>query len=791
MPELFCISEPAPAQGTGFKECHNEKDGQANSCDAPGKDCETMKAEILAPAGNRDAFEAALAAGADAVYFGLPLFGARAFAKNFSLEEAREIIEKAHLYGMKAYITMNTLLEEDQMEQAADYARRLQEMGADALIIQDLGLIHLLHHTLPDLELHASTQLSVNAPEQIEVLKKMGVKRVVLARECTLEEIKACKKAGLELEVFVHGALCISYSGQCQFSRVRYGRSGNKGACAQPCRMEYTLLEDGRPVPVQGRYLLSPRDLSVLQDIPALEKAGVDSLKIEGRMKSPVYVYESVLKARKAREGKKLNQEDLRELKSAFNRGYTSGHLHGASGLDLMNPAAGNHQGVPAGEVIRTAPGRVTISLSAPLHQNDGIRFVSQKGESGCHVNFLYDSKGRLIREAEAGDVVSVKTDARTTKGARVQKTIDSQLEKEVQQEMDHLKRKVPVTFRVRALRPQEPLELILEDGEHTVSVVSEPLQEAKSRPSDAAYFEKQLKKTGDTFVRVEKVVCELDQPVFIGMPQLNALKREAIEQLAKERTWVQPVSVKPYEVHLSAVNPPKSFAEIHLKDQAVPLQSSSLLLYSEAGFPGTAPIALLAGQKRKKTEPEISAESPEEKQPSLVTHFSPGELVRGLNITNSYALAALLEAGYQGAVLSEEMSAENRRALLENFRARYGFAAPVVQTVYEKPRLMIMNHCPVNTALADGSRTHCARCHLKRYELQGKDGRKVWLKGNPACQMELFDETADNKIGLLPDYAAEGIQAFRLVFTDESPKRTEEILQEYTAALQHRQSAE
>lgn len=173
------------------------------------------------------------------------------------------------------------------------------------------------------------------------------------------------------------------------------------------------------------------------------------------------------------------------------------------------------------------------------------------------------------------------------------------------------------------------------------------------------------------------------------------------------------------------------------------------------------------------------------------MTHLSPGDIVRGLNITNSYALAALLEAGYQGAVLSEEMSAENRRALLKNFRARYGFAAPVVQTVYEKPRLMIMNHCPVNTALADGSRKNCARCHLKRYELQGKDGRKVWLKGNPACQMELFDETADNRIQSLPEYEAEGIQAFRLVFTDESAKKTQEIFQSYTQVLPQKPAAE
>lgn len=273
---------------------------------------ETMKkkAEILAPAGSREALEAAWAAGADAVYFGLPQFGARAYAKNFTLEEARNIIKEAHLGGKKVYITMNTLLEESQMEEAAAMAEQLYEMGADALIVQDLGLIHLLHHTLPDLELHASTQLSVTTPSQIEQLRKLGIQRVVLAREATVEEIEACAKTGMELEVFVHGALCISYSGQCRFSQVRYGRSGNKGACAQPCRMEYTLEKNGKPVETQGSFLLSPRDLSLVEQIPMLEKAGAASLKIEGRMKSPEYVYASVLAAKKAREGKKLSRED-------------------------------------------------------------------------------------------------------------------------------------------------------------------------------------------------------------------------------------------------------------------------------------------------------------------------------------------------------------------------------------------------------------------------------------------------------------------------------------------------
>lgn len=764
-----------------------------------------MNAEILAPAGNRDAFEAALAAGADAVYFALPLFGARAFAKNFSLKEAGEVIRKAHLYGMKTYITMNTLLEEDQMEQAAQMAGELMDLGVDALIIQDLGLIHLLHHRYPELELHASTQLSVNTAEQVETLKKMGVSRVVLARECTLEEIEACKKAGLELEVFVHGALCISYSGQCQFSNIRFGRSGNKGACAQPCRMEYTLLEDGRTVPSDGKFLLSPKDLSVLQEIPELEKAGVDSLKIEGRMKSPVYVYESVLKARKAREGKKLSRADLDELKSAFNRGYTTGHLHSASGLQLMNPKAGNHQGVPVGEVIKTAPGRVTIRLSAPLHQNDGIRFINRNSEEGCHVNFMYDVKGKLISEGRPGETVSVKTDLRTWPGSEVRKTIDSVLEKEVKNEVEHPHRQIPASFHVIARESGIPLELVLSDGKNEVRVQGEPLQEAKSRPADQESFEKQLKKTGDTFAQITEVTCDLDQPVFVPIPQLNALKRKAIDELAELRMKARVKPRMEYQVKLPVQKTPEDIVEVHLLQQVEPVKEAGLPVFSDMGFAQTEKTILLTPDKKKNTSKksrntadqtagfaaEEKAEQTEKNLPTLVNHLNPGKIIKGVNVSNSYAIAALIEAGYEGAVLSEEMSEENRKAMMDAFKKRYGFEAPVIQTVYEKPRLMIMNHCPVNTLLEDGTRTNCSRCHQKKYELLGKDGKKVRMLGNPICQMELFDEEPIDKMDRIPQYEEDGIHAFRLVFSDENASRTASVLEEFKASQKGEQSEE
>ena len=715
-----------------------------------------LHAEVLAPAGNEQALQAAFAAGADAVYFGLPLFGARAFAKNFTLEQAAKAIEEAHLAGKKIYITMNTLLEEDQMEQAFDYARKLHEMGADALIIQDLGLIHLLHHRLPGLELHASTQLSVSTPFQIEQLKKLGVSRVVLAREATLDEIKACAATGMELEAFIHGALCISYSGQCRFSQVRYDRSGNKGACAQPCRMEYTLEENGKEVPVKGHYLLSPRDLSLVRNIPELVRAGVYSLKIEGRMKSPEYVYESVLAARKGVDGQKLGDQDLEKLKTAFNRGYTLGHAFEKKGLELMNPQTSNHQGVELGEVLGQKGDRVKIRLDHDLAQNDGLRFVKGDFQSGGNANFIYDAKGRLTNFAPAGSVVEVKVAGRILYGAKVRKTTSFEMSKEVENAMKKNHATLPVDMRLSAEAIGQPLELEVFDGSHTVKVNGEPLQKARKAPTADEQIAKSLAKTGNTFARVENIQTDLPAYAFIPVKVLNEMRREALEKLKEIRKTRTPISVCDYDFKPQQPEPLKDAAWIMRKEQNVP---DGLLQISEFPLPDTRPKAALYQDEGLFTD-----------------HLGRGKIIENMNITNSYALAALLELGYQGAVLSNELGDQARKDLLEAFQARYGFEAPVMMTVYEKPRLMIMKHCPVNTALKDGQRKNCSLCRTNRYTLKGKDGRRAILYGNPDCRMQVFDEYPIDRIDQIPKFEKEGIPAFQLIFTDEDSSQTRKI---------------
>ena len=724
-----------------------------------------MNVEILAPAGNMESLKAAFAAGADAVYFGLPLFGARAFAQNFTLEQAKEVIEQAHQVSKKIYITMNTLIEEDQMEQAYSFAKALHEMGVDALIVQDLGLIHLLHHRLPQLELHASTQLSVTTPYQIEQLRKLGIKRVVLAREATIEQIEACAKTGMELEAFVHGALCISYSGQCRFSQVRYDRSGNKGACAQPCRMEYTLLEDGKAVATQGRYLLSPRDLSLINKIERMHQAGVYSFKIEGRMKSPEYVYQSVHAAKMAIAGHPLTAEQLNQLKTAFNRGYTLGHTFEQTGLSLMNPKTSNHQGVEIGEVLFQKNDRVRVKLSADLCQNDGLRFVSGQYEAGGVANFIYDAKGKLINKAKAGQIVDIKINQRVNKGAIVRRTSSFEMTKEVENAIKKNKPQANVDFYFEATQIGQPLRLVASDGVHTVEVEQGELQQAKTAPTSPEQIEHALSKTGNSWASVRHIEIQLGDNPFIPNKMVNELRRLALEQLDQKRSQKQDIQEFDYDFTLNSCAQPASFVEITKQEQAI---TDGLLQVSEFPLENSTHKASLIHD-----------------QGLYCDHLGEGQIVENMNITNSYALAALLDLGYQGAVLSGELSKSGRADLLAAFKSRYGFDSPVIYTVYEKPRLMVMKHCPVNTALKDGQRKHCALCRQHQYSLKGKDGKLAYLYGNVDCNMQIFDEDAIDCIDQIDQLQQQGIHAFRIVLSVENKSQSQAIRKRFLQKVQ------
>lgn len=727
-----------------------------------------MNPEILAPAGSMESLNAAIAAGADAVYFGLPNFGARAYANNFTLEQTKEIIQRLHLVNMKAYITMNTILYEDEIEQAYEWAYELYKMGADALIIQDLGLIQLLHKRLPDLELHASTQLSVNTPEQIEQLKKLGVKRVVLARECTLEQIQACAETGMEIEIFIHGALCISYSGQCQFSKIRMDRSGNRGQCAQPCRMEYVLEENGKPVSTNGAFLLSPKDLSLIQDVASLKNAGVASLKIEGRMKSQEYVYESVLKTREALEGKKLSQKDMKELKVTFNREYTKGHTFHQTGENLMNAKSSNHQGIEIGKVVSRNKKRVKIKLFDDLALNDGIRFKGEKFSNGLHVNLMYNNKNQRIQQAYRGQIVEVEFDKPVENNSVVLKTIDSVLKKQVKKEIDSSTRQIAASCSVKCQGIGDKLVLAIQEGSNLITVQSEETaQPAQKRPTNEEVLKQQLLKTGNSFVYFDEFHFDLADNIYFSLSAINALKNKAIEQLKAKKLEYNVQPPQTYECRLNPVTLNTLFAQIDHKSQRLS-EFENITWLSEWPIENTYSVGTL-----------------QETNKDMVSHLSKGTWIQDMNVTNSYALDALLTLGYQGIVISDEMNLEQIQAMSEAFYKRHQFFAPVIARIYQHPRLMILNHCPVNTLLKDSKRKNCALCRQNEYTLKGKDGKRAYLKGDRQCHMRLYDEKPINRISWIPALKEWGIHAYEMIFMHVSSPDEKKLIEKAENLIQ------
>ena len=722
-----------------------------------------MATEILAPAGNLESLQAAFAAGCDAVYFGLPNFGARAYANNFTMEQTHKMIQQAHVLGIKVYITMNTMLYENEIEEAYQWAKQLYEFGVDALIIQDLGFIHLLHHRLPKLELHASTQLSVNSPRQIEQLKKLGVSRVVLARECTLEQIQACVDTGVEIEVFVHGALCISYSGQCQFSSVRYHRSGNRGMCAQPCRMSYTLEKDGKPLDYAHEFLLSPKDLSLLDHVDVLEKMNVASLKIEGRMKSPEYVYTAVSKARKVLEGKKLNDQDREELMVSFNRGYTLGHAYAKTGLDLMNMKTSNHQGIEIGKVVKVFKNRIQIQLHHDLAQNDGIRFESKNHSDGCYVNFMYDMNNHLIKEGKANQVVEVEGPKGIRVGSIVRKTVDFHLQKEVHHEIEHYNRQVDIYGHISCAGVGKPLVLkVWDDAHHGVEKRSEEVASlAQNRASDESVVSKQLYKTKGSWANFKDITYDLEPNIYFSISTMNALRREAIDALQACRQHVEYEEEKPYTYIPSVTAQKHLFVEIQNPKQKEKIDGVEWV--SEADYTDLKKAVLTKDSG------------------DIVNHLGYGKIVTNLNVANSYAIAALLELGYECIGLSEELDLDQTRQLMDAFEKRYHQNAPVFVTIYQKRRMMIMQHCPINTIEKDGTRTHCAQCKMHSYTLKGKDGRRVICLGDSLCNMRLFDEDPTDLLSDLEVYKSMNISSFYVNFVNETKDERIRVLQALT----------
>lgn len=484
--------------------------------------------ELLAPAGEFESLRAAILNGANAVYVGGKAFSARQSADNFDDNEMVEAVRFCHSYNAKIYVTINTLMNNSEIQAGANYAAYLYSIGVDAILVQDIGFLKVLREQLPDMEVHGSTQMTVHNLEGVNLLYNMGVKRVVLSRELSIKEIKYIKEnTKAEIEVFVHGAMCISFSGQCLFSSMLGGRSGNRGKCAQPCRMQYTINDKG-----EKAYFLSPKDLSTLDFIQDIIDIGVDSLKIEGRMKKPEYVATVISSYRRAIDGNR-KPEDYEKVTQVFNRGgFTSGYFLGKQGKDMMSPERPKNWGTYLGLVLSSRGKFATIKLEKPLNVGDGVElFYKQTGAPVSSINV----NGKKVVTANKGETAEIYLEG-AQKGDVVYKSLDIKLVKEAEESYKGKNLlKTPLSGNFWAIKGSNiTLNLQAPSGQYVEEIGDEP-EIAMKTPTSEEKVRDSLSKTGDTPFYFEKLNIELDKDIVIPVSKINSLRREAIEALQDE----------------------------------------------------------------------------------------------------------------------------------------------------------------------------------------------------------------------------------------------------------------
>lgn len=491
-----------------------------------------MKKELLSPAGDFETLKQAIHNGCDAVYIGGKKFGARKFAPNFDNDEIIKAVKYAHLYGVKLYVTVNTIIYEEEINDFLEYITFLHKSNVDAVIMQDIGMIKLVRKVLPNLDIHVSTQAHTHNIEQIRLLEKLGVTRIVVAREMSIDEINKLD-TNLEIEAFIHGALCVCYSGQCLFSSLLLDRSGNRGACAGICRLPFKLIENNQEVKTEGNYLLSTKELNTLDHIKDLLNSNITSFKIEGRMKTGTTIgfitrlYRKLIDHYERNEEIALTEEENKELLSLFNREYTSGYLF--NNKDIMNIKSPNHIGIRIGKVIDITPKKIKIKLEDELNQEDGIRFYNSK--LGMTANYIYDIKDNLINKGGKDDIIYLDNKINLEKEDIVYKTVDSKLLKELE---NYDEKKISIDIKVNI--KNSILELILDDNENTVINSDNIVEKAINSGTSEERIIEQLSKLGNTPFILNNIEINKTDNIFIPISKLNELRRKAVEELISIR---------------------------------------------------------------------------------------------------------------------------------------------------------------------------------------------------------------------------------------------------------------
>ena len=765
--------------------------------------------ELLAPVGSFDALKAAVQNGANAVYLGGKDFSARASANNFDREELIEAVKYAHIRDVRVFVTTNTLIKQDEIEDFVEYAKFLYDIDVDALIMQDIGVAMLIHDLLPDFELHASTQMVAHSLEDVQYLESIGFKRVVLARELTVDEIKyICDNTNVDIEIFVHGALCVCYSGGCLMSSMIGNRSGNRGRCAQPCRQKYTMIDisTGEEIHSNGEYLLSTKDLNTIEDVDKIIETGVLSLKIEGRMKKPEYVatvinsYRNAIDEYQATKKVNISTETMEDLYTIFNRKFTKGLILGEVGEDVMNSNVPNNQGLYVGKVVdyNKKAKRLKIKLEGTLKKGDGI-------------NLGGGTIGRIIKGKEIaqigykGETIELDFIGEARKNQPVFKTSDTNLidkaQKTYTQDKEFAKSLIDAEITIK-LGEYPELKLI-DKNNNSVTVKGDKLVEKALKVAlGEEKIETQIKKLGNTPYELDDLKINLDEGVSMPISLINQMRREAIELLDEARIPVKGRAYKDSKIKYS----PKKYAKdtnsnskirvkinniealksiinldidmIYYEDVSTLEQAMAMATANNKKLIYSAPrIVRNKEYKRLEKSNEYCKENVQISALGQVKYYKENsenvsfDVDYYLNPFNSETINHYKKEGATTVCISQELN-------IHEIKETTKYTDMEIETVaYGYIPMMLSEYCPMGVVARSCKKDkRCATCKESKYVLRDFKGEEYRISQDLFCRSTIYNSIANCLINNLDELLDAGINVFRLDFTHESPELISKI---------------
>jgi len=717
--------------------------------------------ELLAPVGSMESLFAAVENGADAVYLGGKLFSARQYASNFDNEELKKAVEYAHLRNVKLYVTVNILIDDLEMKETLDFIKYLYDINVDGLIVQDLGLAYLVKTIFPDFDLHGSTQMTINNLPGAIFLSNFGFKRVVLARETPIEEIKRIyNNADIQLEGFIHGALCVCYSGQCLMSSILGGRSGNRGKCAQPCRMTYSIVDYEKGEVIfdewKDKYLISTKDLNTLEYIESITDSGIMSLKIEGRMKRAEYVATVVKNYRQVLDFgvKSITEKNKEDLLQIFNREFTKGLMFKDFGRDFISYDRPNNRGVAVGRIEKVDKKFIHIKLFKDLEKGDGIEIETKSGEhKGIVSNF----------SANKGDILRIKKIDGAVDGSIVYRTSSSKLIEESLESYKDYKIKYPIDMKISvSIGAPASLEIVFDDN--VIQVKSDyVVEKAQNVVLTEERIKKQLLKLNDTLYYGNNISVNLEENAFIPLSEINKLRRDGIEKLNEYRLNLWKRESIDYK---NVENKVKKYFELQKKkDNSKEKKISISLLRREQfdqldldkldrlyiGFDEDLRSCILSAKEKGievylltdrilySKELDILKDKIEKVKDIIdgvsVSNLGTLQFIRdnfdlkihgdyGLNIFNSFTVEALKQEGINSLTLSYELNMKQIKRIAEKNQVEYEAIG------YGYLPLMIMTHCPMSLVKDCKYDSNCQSCKFKcGYGLRDRKGVNFYVE--------------------------------------------------------------